>query len=391
MQVAAQAERKATLSQYQAETTAFIEQVRAEAAARTAVHRTHADDEVVAIREWSKGEMARIREETDRRITVRKGDLEATLERQAARVDHEIERIKAGVETYEAEMAQFFERLQAIDDPTTFAAIAASLPEPPPFVVDLDRDDPEPTPEPVAPTPEPAAEAATGETVEDAAAFSVDADASETPQMIVAPEAVEAPESQEYAADATAADSPEAADRSTPVTTGSIPGWPGATDADTTETTAAGPDPRVSALGLTPDFEAAAAEAAVDAAGDGSDERDGIPSVTTDALAARLANLVPPGDESAHTGPVMTTAVVVVGLVSVASIASFKRHLARVTGVQSVGVASGPDGEFVFRVVHQADVAMPDAVVQLEGFEVTVTSVGDGVVHVTALDPEAAR
>ena len=39
-----------------------------------------------------------------------------------------------------------------------------------------------------------------------------------------------------------------------------------------------------------------------------------------------------------------------VGLVSVASIASFKRQLGRVAGVQSVGVSSGPDGEFVFAV-----------------------------------------
>ena len=47
-----------------------------------------------------------------------------------------------------------------------------------------------------------------------------------------------------------------------------------------------------------------------------------------------------------------TTQVVVVGLVSVATIASFKRHLGRATGVQSVGVSSGPDGEFVFAVAH---------------------------------------
>ena len=50
-----------------------------------------------------------------------------------------------------------------------------------------------------------------------------------------------------------------------------------------------------------------------------------------------------------------TTRVVVTGLVSVASIAGFKRNLSRVAGVQSVGVSSGPDGEFVFAVNHDAE------------------------------------
>ncbi len=77
------------------------------------------------------------------------------------------------------------------------------------------------------------------------------------------------------------------------------------------------------------------------------------------------------------------------GLVSVASIASFKRHLARVSGVQSVGVSSGPDGEFVFTVVHGVDVALDEAVPALPGFQARVSSAGEGVVRVTAHDPES--
>ncbi|MEJ7695774.1 MAG: hypothetical protein WKF78_03910 [Candidatus Limnocylindrales bacterium] len=63
-----------------------------------------------------------------------------------------------------------------------------------------------------------------------------------------------------------------------------------------------------------------------------------------------------------------STRVVVVGLVSVASIAGFKRHLARVTGVQSVGVSSGPDGEFVFAVQHGPQVSLREAIPALQGF-----------------------
>ena len=78
-----------------------------------------------------------------------------------------------------------------------------------------------------------------------------------------------------------------------------------------------------------------------------------------------------------------------VGLVSVASIASFKRHLARVPGVQSVGVSSGPDGEFVFAVNHAGEVVLRDVIPALPSFQARVTGSSDGVVHVTAHDPES--
>src|SRR4029077_20001893 len=113
-----------------------------------------------------------------------------------------------------------------------------------------------------------------------------------------------------------------------------------------------------------------------------------------DALAARLAGLVPeggsaPAPRAAAPKAAATSQVVVTGLVSVASIASFKRHLGRVAGVQSVGVSSGPDGEFVFKVAHGAEVSLSDAIPTLPGFEARVTGTGDGVVNVSARDPES--
>jgi hypothetical protein len=143
-------------------------------------------------------------------------------------------------------------------------------------------------------------------------------------------------------------------------------------------------DPRFAALGLSPDYDAAEAEAL--AAAGTSDEE--IPEIADDALAARLAGLVP-GKGKGSSADSAATQVVVVGLVSVASIASFKRHLGRVPGVQSVGVSSGPDGEFIFAVSHAADIAVRDAIPSLPSFQARVTGSSDGVVHVTAHDPEA--
>ena len=109
----------------------------------------------------------------------------------------------------------------------------------------------------------------------------------------------------------------------------------------------------------------------------------------TESYTDRLASLLPGHGEGAADGEPRTTQVVVNGLVSVASIASFKRHLGRLTGVTAVAVASGPDGEFVFNVTHRPDVSFRDAIPSMSGFAARVTATGDGVISVTARDPEA--
>ncbi|HEX8939696.1 MAG TPA: hypothetical protein VF763_05995, partial [Candidatus Limnocylindrales bacterium] len=148
-------------------------------------------------------------------------------------------------------------------------------------------------------------------------------------------------------------------------------------------------DPRLAALGLTPDFAGAEAAAVADAAS--ADEQ--IPEFGEESLAARLADLVPTGAPEharpARPAAAQHTQVVVVGLVSVASIASFKRQLGRLPGVQSVGVSSGPDGEFVFSVAHDDELSVRDVIPTLPGFQARVLKAGDGIVNVSARDPES--
>jgi hypothetical protein len=103
----------------------------------------------------------------------------------------------------------------------------------------------------------------------------------------------------------------------------------------------------------------------------------------------RLAHLIPAGENAPGDNEPRTTQVVVSGLVSVASIASFKRHLGRLAGVQGVAVASGPEGEFVFNVTHRADVSFKDSIPTMPGFAARVTGTSDGVVAVAARDPES--
>lgn len=101
----------------------------------------------------------------------------------------------------------------------------------------------------------------------------------------------------------------------------------------------------------------------------------------------RLASLSGPVADAPE---VVVSRLAVVGLVSVASIAGFKRALARTHGVRSVSVASGPGGDFVFSVEHDPDTDLRSAVPTLDGFAASITGDADGVIAIAASDPESA-
>ena len=430
MQAAAEEARGRALSQLQAEAKTQIEAIHGRSSTEAAALRRKADDDVAAVREWSKAEIARVREETETKITARKSRLETEIEESAAVIEREIEAVQKTVSDFEAEMAAFFERLLAEEDPTRFATMAENLPEPPSFenlVVAPVADEPEAEPQAVAETvAEPEAEAV-AEIADDASdpETTVDATAGEAE----APEALADPVADTETTDEPAMAEAEAAAESQGESPafGSVEGFDGAggefdgevdreaafaaiqaaaeaaASAEVAADAAARAeavadvaieiignhdeegesDPRFAALGLSADFDAAEAEAFAQA---GTSDED-IPEVSEDALATRLAGLG--GKSKGNPDGATSTSVVVVGLVSVASIASFKRHLGRLPGVNSVGVSSGPDGEFVFAVSHGPDVAVRELIPSLPSFQARVTSSGDGVVHVTAHDPES--
>ncbi len=444
MQAAAEQARSATLEQYRSEGTSVIEQIHARSATGATELRRHADDDVAAIKDWSKAEIARIREETERRITSRREQLEGQLERHAAIIEHEIEKVRGRISTFESDMGTFFDDLLREEDPAVFAARAANLPEPPSFE-NLDDDAVASLlEEPGVGVPPPAVEAVADAPVEveagpEAAAALVVEDEPEAPPEIEAAadvavaavgdvevasemgtdteDAVETAELQpsddgsvdreaamaaiQAAAEAAAsfemADAvTEAADAALDQTDEAPAPEPQAeadaevespveVDATPAPDTMPRPelDPRLAMLGLTPDF-AAAEEAAAEAA---AAEVEDLPEIGGDALEARLSGLVP-GEAHGPATETVTTQVIVTGLVSVASIASFKRHLGRLAGVAHVGVSSGPDGEFLFSVQHEQGTSLRELIPTLPGFGARVVGAGDGIVHVSAQDPQ---
>jgi nicotinate-nucleotide--dimethylbenzimidazole phosphoribosyltransferase len=363
MQATAESARSETMERFAAEAKAASERVHADAAEEITELRRNADDDVASIRDWSKGEISRIREETETKITARKTDLEGELEAHAGVVERRVERVSATVAAFESEMSTFFERLLAEDDPSAFASMAERIPEPP----SLDgsgADD-------HATAPKAAASVETAPVAETAVESTAEAEAptAEAPTADVEAAEAETAEAETHEAIAETASQID--------------------DAAAAEAEAASEaDPRLEMLGDTADFDAAEAEAALSAAEAevATEEPGDIPAIAEEVVAARLAGLVPPSEANPEQ---QTARVVVTGLVSVASIAGFKRGLARTTGVGAVGVTSGPDGEFVFNVSYAADLDLKAAIAGLPGFDAKVTGEsGDGF-EVAARDPEA--
>ena len=112
MQTAAETSRAETLARFGADAKTAIEEIHAAPPSRPTALRKRADDDVAAVRDWSKAEIARIREETDERIAHRKDVLEREIEAHAA-VDRGAHRPRPGARRPPSrrEMAAFFERL----------------------------------------------------------------------------------------------------------------------------------------------------------------------------------------------------------------------------------------------------------------------------------------
>jgi len=300
MRAAAEAARVSTVGQLRADATARMENIQAESTIYTAGRREQAEEDVTAIREWSKAEIARIHALTEENIATRQRQLDEEVIEQAARLEAGVSSVQLSVSAFEERMDQFFARLLEVEDPSRFATMAGQLPEPPPF-------------EPWSPVPEAPATAPAS------------APAAETGSRIAA-----APDQAEDGPPRTASEAAADAD-SAPIMA----------------LVAVGPGGSASGVPV-----AEPGSTVVPAQDEDTTARGGT-SVAVDSPA--VASRSKAGDNA----PAEVTQVVVVGLVSVASIATFKRMISRTAGVKSVHVSSGPEGEFIFSVTHQPAVDLP--------------------------------
>ena len=358
MRSAAETARQGTVEQARADADDYTSRLKTMTDDEAASLRAAAEADVATIREWSRAEMERIRVETEERIAGRGAALEKELSEYDASVEAEIERASERVRAFERDVAAFCERLIREDDPSVFASLAAQMPDPPEFTeldaaaiaheLRLHQENAADAAAPESPSPpEPESESAAEVTPEEAAPEAV-ATAEVVPDAMTEAEALVDVEAVQEAAPEVEATSPV--------------GEPIPADAVAETEPPAEP-------------EQAAPPEAEDPAESELDNR---------AIDARLAGL----RGAPRTSNGESTEVMVVGLVSVASIATFKRQLSRLPGVRSVGVSSGPDGEFVFTAAHSADTPLSQLIPALPGFQARVVSQRDGVLSIAAHDPD---
>ena len=443
-----EAARDQRLSQLDSEATGIVEMIRAQSDEGAVALRRQSDEDVAAIREWAKAEIARIKDSCEAKIADRKHVLEQEVADHAAAIEDRVAEVHRTVDGYRRAMDAYFASMQAEQDPARLATMAEAMPDAPTIetLTDLDnmqihgaaarRAASEQEVEPEAASIEGSASPveASSASVE-ASVQAPESDGSESQgdgDIVVSADRIAkalggfvdaATPDQEHAAEPAQAASPFADGAAADAATGE----------DTPRWAAGEPDESQSAEGGAPvdrgaimaALEAAAeavvaaeaaaesaetAEAAADAAetaaeraasqavrreGDDADAQAALSArvdaggFDTESYQDRLASLMPGHTEGDAEGEPRTTQVIVTGLVSVASIASFKRHLGRVAGVTGVAVASGPDGEFIFNVSSRADVSFRDAIPTMPGFAARVVATGNGVINVTAHDPEA--
>jgi hypothetical protein len=330
MQAAAETSRDDTMARFAADAKAAVEQVHNGSTDEAAAIRRQADDDVAAVREWSKAEIARIREQAEVRVAARKAELDEEMEAHGRVIEARVEQVNATVSAFESQMTAFFERLLVEEDPTRIANMAERMPDPPDLLgIAASITKVEPAPYEPAPT------------------------------AVLTEPTIETPDAEPVAETEPVAEAAEPVETAEPVT----------------ET----PEP-VAEASL--DFAAAEAEAA---AFTGDIDDDESPAASESAPVESAVET----PENATEVTQETTRVVVLGLVSVASIATFKRTLGRVQGIASIGVASGPDGEFVFTVSHDSGLGLADAITALAGFDARITAETAGGLDVTAHDPDA--
>ena len=133
MREAAKSARDESMARMRSDAAARIDEIKAEGLGAGSMLKKQADEDIAKVREWSKAEAARIRQESETRIADRRARLVAEAQEHAAKTERHTAEVKAAIEAFETEMQRFFDILLAEEDPARLAALAERLPEAPSF------------------------------------------------------------------------------------------------------------------------------------------------------------------------------------------------------------------------------------------------------------------
>jgi len=341
MRDAARATREETTAHMRAEATARIDEIRSGSVAEATALRKRADDDAIGIREWSKAEIARIRDEAEKRIAERRAELARETDAQASGIERLVEQVQEVATTFEAEMEQFFEVLLAEQDPARLATLAEQVPDAPIFgaLPPLKRVQTPARSNGAARVKPPAGRSLAAKGAAEAAE-ETRATEDNVPEARLEPDAAAAAEAEAIAGlDHEAADDDER-------TSGSL-------------ATVLATAPRI----------------------------DSPEDLSAEEIVGLLGIDTGSADDAAETYAAEQTRVVVNGLTSVAGISAFKGSLRRVPGVASVSVSTGADDDFVFAVGHATTTDLRRAVPAFAGFGAQMTLDEGEAISFTVKEP----
>jgi len=420
MRDAARSARDEATAKMRSDAAARLAEIKAQGATAGLALKKQADDDLARIREWSKAEAARIRTETDEKIATRRAELAREVEDHAGETQRLLADVNGAIAAFDAEMERFFDILLKEDDPARLATLAERLPEAPSFARPMGPTGaPAPRPRParaasatprsrtgassrrrsserLAPDAAAAAEAEAIAGLDDVSADAVvdlavdvepppmvesDPVAAAEPVAVPEPELVAEPEpamepEPSIAPEGTATPEATAPDEPTPeadAPAGSLASVL-ATAPRIDSPDDLSPEERITLLGF--------------------DEPEPDPDAANDGAAAPVLGvpLEPHTGRMNGAAPAPTpvedvTRVVVTGLTTVAGISAFKSALSGVTGVVSVSVTSGIDGDFVFSVVHGESKDLRRAVEAFPAFVARMTLDEGAVLNFVVTEP----
>ncbi|HYL41312.1 MAG TPA: hypothetical protein VET90_08395, partial [Candidatus Binatus sp.] len=105
--------------------------IRAESVVAVTELKKTAEADVASIKDWSRAELARVREETEARINARRAQLVEETEAAGRAAEDLLGRLHTTREAFDADMVRFFETLLAEEDPARLAGLAERMPSPP--------------------------------------------------------------------------------------------------------------------------------------------------------------------------------------------------------------------------------------------------------------------
>jgi hypothetical protein len=295
--------------------------------------------------------MARVREETEARIADRRARLVTEAEDEARATEARLAALADTIQQYEAEAAAFFEALLAEEDPARLAGLAERLPPPPSLEEFAVAETEDATDRPRLPGPR----------------------SPRSPSRASASRATRTHTTARPASVRPATAGRASADR--------VAGSHAAT-ATSDATTAPVREPQPAPAPGVNDPAKAAPTGDVELAMPGQLAND----LAADELEALDADAAEAAEAEALAGLDRQMQLIVSGLTSVGSIASFKAALVRSAGVNAVSVMAGADGDCMFTVTHAADADLRAAIRDLEPFQARVIADDGSTLVVVAHD-----